>query len=151
MQLAQEEAPGAVLVQIVTDLNATTFRFTDAAATKEVNVDIPGISAPSTQWKVSINLVSPFLGRPEPGIKLSVLKVGPQHVAQAITLHWPGCKLTNLLLNLEGDNLVWLAYCDTADGQLATGSMDNQTGVFMPSAFSPVPMSSGPPTATPVP
>ena len=147
MQLAQKEAPDAVIVEIVTDFNTTTVLFTDAAATKEVSVYVPGIGAPPAQWKVSINLDSLFLGRPEPGIQLSVLKVGPQRVAQAITQHWPGCKLSHVILYLEGNNLVWLAFCDTAEG-LAAGSMDNQTGVFQPSDVAPAPR---PVTATPVP
>ncbi len=147
MLLARQEAPDAVLVQIVTDLNATTVRFTDAAATKEINVDVPGAGAPPAQWRVGVNRVSPFLGRPERGIKLSDIKVGPHRVAEAITQQWRGCKLSSLLLNLEGDHLVWLAFCDTAQG-LVMGSMDSQTGVFQPS---PAPPAFGPPTATPAP
>ncbi len=147
--LARREANSDVILrQVDTDLNQTTFRFTNSGATKEIDVWIPAPDAAVDQWKIDTATVTPLVGFIAPSLDLHTLRAGPQRVAQAITTHWPGCSLHGLTLYLNDNRqLIWTAFCNTPQGR-ATGDMDNVTGVFQPSVFPPAPL---PVTATPIP
>jgi hypothetical protein len=147
MQIAQKESSDVVLRQVETDLSITAFRFVDSALTKEIVVVVPEPDAPTEKWSTIVNTVSPLLLYRESGLNLQSLMVGPARVAQAITSHWPGCTVQEISLSTKNNKLTWVAFCNTPEG-VASGSMDNQTGVFQPSNAPPAPVAL---TATPVP
>jgi hypothetical protein len=128
-QLALKEAPNVVLLQVFTDLAKTSFSFMDNTATIEVDVLVPAPDAPLDQWVVRVGPVA----KPEPGINLQSLRIGPIHVAQAIVSQWPDCGGVGLTLYGKGNDLTWSAYCNVSEG-VVNGLMDNQTGVFQPGA-----------------
>jgi hypothetical protein len=137
--IARHEVPDAVLRQIFTGSEGVTFVFTDAAATLEIAVNAPSLESSSSAMSVGVNEVSPLLGRPHPGIDLTALSVGPGRVELAITSTWPGCNLRLLTLYGQGEDLEWTAFCDTPEG-VVSGTLDNRTGVFLPSAAPPARM-----------
>jgi hypothetical protein len=145
LQIAQKEASQVALRQVDTDLSVTDFRFVDSALTKEIMVVVPAPGAPLGQWYSVDNSVSPLLTPAGMTIDLQGLAVGPARVARAMTAHWPGCTIRGITLYHENDGLTWVAFCNTPEG-VASGSMDNQTGVFQPSNAPPAPV---PVTATP--
>ncbi len=135
-QIAQKEIPDVVLRQVDTDLNKTTFLFTDKAATKEIGVTVPTPNAPLDQWTAHVTSLSPLLGRTEPDMNLKDLRVAPSRVAQAITSRWSGCKVRALTLLRAGNDLEWVAFCDTPQG-IVSGKMENRTGTFQPFSAPP--------------
>jgi hypothetical protein len=145
MQIAQKESPDVALRQVDSDLRITDFRFVDKTMTKEIMVVIPEANAPINRWHTNVNSVSPLL-TPGPAINLQSLKVGPNRVAQAITAYWPGCVIKGMNLYRENDQLTWVVFCNTPKG-IVSGSMDNQSGIFIPSDSLPAAV---PLTATPV-
>jgi hypothetical protein len=145
-QIAQKEIPDVVLRQVDTDLNKTTFLFTDKAATKEIGVTVPIPNAPLDQWTTYVTSLSPLLGLAEPDMNIKDLRAGPSRVAQAITSRWSGCKVRALTLLRAGIDLEWVAFCDTPQGTVS-GKMDNRTGTFQPFNAPPARV---PSTATPV-
>lgn len=149
MQLARRQTGSDVILrQVDSDLNQVTFRFTDGGATQEIDVLIPSPQASPEQWKIETQSVTPLVGFVEPSLDLRTLRAGPQRVAQAIADHWPGCSLKFMTLYLnDSRRLVWTAFCNTPQG-VATGDLDNATGVFQPSWAAPASL---PVTATPVP
>jgi hypothetical protein len=147
MQIAQKAASEVVLRQVETDLSLTAFRFVDRALTKEIVVVIPEPDAPTEKWSTVVNTVSPLLMYHDSGLNLQSLRVGPTRVAQAITAYWRGCTVRGITLAAKNNQLTWVAFCDTPDG-VASGRMDNETGVFQPSDTLPALMAL---TATPVP
>ena len=146
MQLVRGKTPDAVLHQIDTDLQTTTFRFTDRASTQEISVLVPAAGVPPGQWGVEVASRTPLVSNTSPGLALQRLRAGPLRVAQAISGHWPGCTIRGLTLYLENDKLTWVAFCNTPVG-VASGSVDGETGTFQPSEAPPAPL---PVTATPV-
>ena len=146
-QMAQKEAPDIVLRQVDTDLHTTDFQFVDSALTKVITVLVPEPDAPVDRWSTALNTISPLLTNAQPAVDLRSLRVGPNRVAQAMTAHWPGCGVRAMTLYRENDRLVWTGFCNTPEG-VASGSLDNQTGVFQPSDAPPAP---APPTALPGP
>ena len=144
-QIAQQDSSEVVLRQVDTDLNTTDFQFVDGALTKVITVLIPEPNAPASQWHTTVNSVSPLLTHAEPALNLQNLRTGPGRVAQAITAHWPECTLRGITLYRENGQLTWVAFCNTREG-VASGSMDDQTGIFQPSEAPPAPL---PVTATP--
>ena len=146
-KLAQQQAPGAVLHQIDTDLLWTIFRFTDAGATEEIAIRVDTPQTPAAQWKTDVTSFSKLVGSLGPGPDLSGLKAGPGRAAKAVQSHWPGCTLHGLTLYLQDQRRPWVAFCTTAAG-IVTGLVDNQTGVFQPSEAPPAEF---PVTATPQP
>ncbi len=146
-QIAQKEAPEVTLRQVDTDLNKTIFRFTDNAATKEINIIVPEPESPSEQWMLKFSDSTPLTGHAGPGLNLQHLRIGSQRVAQAMATHWPGCTLRSLTLYPEGNHLTWVAFCNTPEG-VVSGSMDNETEIFQPSTAPPA---LPPPTAEPFP
>jgi hypothetical protein len=144
-QIAQKEASDILLSQVDTDLNITDFQFVDKALTKAITVVVPHPDAPAETWHVTVTTVSPLLSYAEPPLDLQNLRTGPERVAQAIMAQWPGCTLRGITLYSEQDRLTWLAFCNTPAG-VASGNMDDQTGIFRPSAAPPAPL---PSTATP--
>jgi len=147
MQIAQKESSDVVLRQVETDLSITAFRFVDSALTKEIVVVVPEPNAPTEKWSTVVNRVSPLLMYHESGLNLQSLIVSPTRVAQAITAYWPGCTVREISLAAKNNKLTWVAFCNTPEG-VASGNMDNQTGVFQPSDAPPAPLAL---TATPVP
>lgn len=147
-QVAEKEMPDVVLRQVDTDLSKTTFLFTDKAATKEIDVDVPSPSGPGDRWVTRVITLSPLLGQSKPDVNLGDLRMGPRGVAQAVTAQWPGCRIRGLTLYRDetANDLVWVAFCDTPQGTVS-GVMSNRTGVFQPSSAPPA---LGPITATPV-
>jgi hypothetical protein len=122
------------------------FRFVDAEATREIDVDIPARDAPLTDWRVSSTTDSKLLGYRAPSLEMTVLRVGPAAVARAITSHWQGCTPGWAILFGTGSQLEWSVYCKLSDGRVATATLDGQTGEFRPS---PAPPAYPPPTALP--
>ncbi|HLO31718.1 MAG TPA: hypothetical protein VK249_21375 [Anaerolineales bacterium] len=147
LHIAQKESSDVLLRQVETDLSITAFRFVDGALTREIVVIVPEPDAPTEKWSTVINTVSPLLMYRESGLDLQGLRVGPARVADAITAHWPGCTVREISLSAQNNQLTWLAFCNTSEG-LASGSMDNETGVFQPSDAPPARFAL---TATPVP
>jgi hypothetical protein len=144
LQIAQKESLDVVLRQVDSDLKITDFRFVDKALTREIMVVIPEANAPTNRWLTRVNSVSPLL-TPGPALDLHGLKVGPNRVAQAISAHWPGCGIKGMNLYRENDRLTWVAFCHTSKG-IVSGSMDNPSGIFIPSGSLPAAV---PLTATP--
>ena len=132
-QRAQKESPDAVLRQADTDLNRTISRFTDTAATKEIDITVPSPNASPDQWTAGVTSLSPLLGHSEPDMNIKDLRVAPSHVAQAVSAQWAGCKIRALTLyrNESEHDLIWVAFCDTPQG-MVSGKMVNGTGVFQP-------------------
>ena len=123
-----------------------TFRFTDAEATLAINITAPSGDVPPDQWETVHGHLTPLLGRPNPGIDLRGLRIGPADVEQAATGHWAGCGIRGLSLMGEGEDLVWYVDCNLPQG-VVSGTVDGLTGEFVPSDAPPV---FAPPTATPV-
>ncbi len=148
-QIAQRELPDVVLRQIDSnaDLSEFTFRYTDSAATKEIDITGAAPNVSPEQWSAQIITLSPLLGWSQPDMNLQVLRIGPNRVARAITTHWSDCKVRFVHLSLEKNDLVWIAWCDTPQGTVS-GTMSNQTGMFQPSNAPPAHI---PITATPAP
>lgn len=132
-QIAQREAPYVVLRQLDTDLSKTFFRFTDRAATKAIDETVPSPNAPPEQWTSYVPSLSLLLGRSEPDMRIGDLRAEPNRVVQAMTSQWQGCAISALTLyrNESDNDLVWIAFCDTAQGTVS-GKMVNRTGVFRP-------------------
>ena len=133
---AREAVPDPVLRQLITGRHGTSFLFTDQAATVEVDVTVPEPGAPPEAWEVAVLSVSKLVGHTGPDLELEKLKVGPDQVAQAMAAQWPGCAVRTMTLIGEEDELVWVGFCDTPAGTVS-GTMDNATGVFEPSAAPP--------------
>ncbi len=148
-QIAQQELPDVVLRQVDSnaDLSEFTFRFTDSAATKEIDITGAVPNVLPEQWSAQVITLSPLLGSSQPDMNLQVLRVSSNRVARTISTHWPGCKVRFVHLSLEENDLVWSAWCDTPQGTVS-GKMSNRTEVFQPSNAPPARM---PITATPVP
>ena len=143
---AEEEAPDAVLRQIgiSPDVGRTIFRFTDAAATKEVSVTVPEPGTPPDSWSIRSG-GSYLLGHQSPGIDLPSLRIGPASVVRAGTEHWPACGIQGIGLYGQGDDLVWYMFCNLPKG-VVSRTVDGQSGVFTASLAPPAIV---PPTATP--
>ncbi len=148
-QIAQQELPDVILRQLDSnaDLSEFTFRFTDSAATKEIDITGAVPNVLPEQWSAQVITLSPLLGWSQPDMNMQVLRVSSNRVARAISTHWPGCKVRFVHLSLEENDLVWIAWCDTPQGTVS-GTMSNRTGVFQPSNAPPARM---PITATPAP
>jgi hypothetical protein len=146
-RIAQTETSNPVLRQVDTNLSVTDFQFVDRALTKVITIVVPQPEAPADTWRVTSNTVSPLLSYAEPVLDLQNLRTDPKRVAQAIRAHWPGCTLRGITLYRENDRLTWTAICNTPEG-VASGNMDDRTGIFQPSAAPPAPF---PSTATPSP
>lgn len=146
-QVAEKVTPGVVLRQVDTDMYKTTFLFTDKAAAKEIDVDVPSPHASTDRWTTNVITLSPLLGQPKPDVNLGDLRTGPSRVAHAVSAQWPGCKIRSLTLYRDeaADDLVWIAFCDTPDGTVS-GEMFNRTGRLQPSNAPPARV---PTTATP--
>lgn len=146
IQIAQK-SQGEILRQVDTDLTTIDFRFVDRALSKEIIILVPEPNASTEKWVTTVNTVSPLLTYTQPALDLHSLRIGPNRVAQALTNHWPGCRVRGLYLYLEKDKLTWLAFCNTPEG-VVSGSMENETGLFQPSNAPPA---SVPAIATSVP
>lgn len=148
-QHASAVVTAPVLRQVDVDLRSgrTIFMFIDAAATVEVDVDIPagGDSSPE-QWQVQSTTFSKLTGLVIPAMNLSVLRVGPALVGANITHYWSGCTPGFATLYGKGDDIKWTAFCTLPDGALASGDTDVRSGKFAPSLAPPA---NPPPTAPP--
>ena len=144
---AEEEAPDAILRQldVSPDVGRTIFRFTDAAATKEVSVTVPEPGAPPEAWSIHSGLPHHLPVHDNPGIALPTLRIGPASVLRAAIGHWPACGIRSIGLHGQGDDLVWYVDCNLPEG-VVSGTVDGQSGVFTPSLAPPAIV---PPTATP--
>ena len=142
---AEEVAPDAVLrqVDVSPDVGRTIFRFTDAAATKEISVTVPEPGAPPEAWNIHSG-ISPLIGHQSLGIDLPALRIGPASVIRAATGHWPACGIRSIGLHGQGDDLVWYVFCNLPEG-VVSGTVDGQSGVFTASLAPPA---IAPPTAT---
>ena len=127
LQLAQQESPNVILIQVFTDLSQTAFRFMESTETREINVLVPAPSAPVGEWRVHIDPIA----RTGPGIDLRTLRIGPNRAAAAMLAQWPGCEIAGLGLYLfgAGDKLAWDISCNTPEG-VVKGSLGNLTGLF---------------------
>ena len=143
---AEEEALDPVLRQadVSIDVGQITFRFIDAAATKDVSVTVPKPGAPPESWSIRSG-GSYLIGHPSPGINLLSWQIGPASVAHAATGHWPACVIRSIGLTGQGDDLVWYVFCSLPEG-MVSGMVDGQSGVFTPSLAPPA---VAPPTAKP--
>lgn len=149
-QLAREMAAEPALRQVDVDpvSGRTSFYFTDAPATVEINVLLPSPSAPADQWQrlQPPAAASKFVGHARPGLDLQVLRVDPTDALRPLAAHWTGCAPRSLTLYGERDALTWYAACTLTDGRVAVGTVDGRTGTFQPSPAPPAPP---PPTAAP--
>lgn len=122
------------------------FRYTDAAATIEVDVDVVTPTSAPDQWQVMATSFSKLVGFRAPALNMSSLKVGPAALARALVSRWSGCEVSFLTLYMQDAHLEWTGFCTLPDGRVATGSIDNRTGEFEPS---PAPPAYPPATALP--
>ena len=145
---AREIASDAVLRQINIGLDRGThsFRLTDAEATQAITIHVFAPDAPPDQWEVVYGHLNQLLGNPRPGIDLQALQVGPAAAGEAAMTYWPNCKMGTLTLIGQRDDLTWIVFCNTAEGVIS-GTINAQTGAFVPSLAPPVPP---PPIATPL-
>jgi hypothetical protein len=145
---ASQVVVGPILRQV--DVDPETghlfFRYTDPAATVEVDVDVPTPNSSPDQWQVSATSHSKLVGFRAPAVNMAVLKVGPAAVARALASHWSGCTVGFVTLYVQDDHLAWTGFCTLRDGRIASGSTDNRTGEFQPS---PAPPAYPPATAMP--
>ncbi len=151
LQRARQLAPDAVLRQVDVDPQSAGvfFHFTDAAATKEITIQVPRPELAPDQWRVeSTSEFSKLVGLGAPGFNLNALRVGPARIVRDMTTHWTGCTPRALTLFGQGDDINWTVFCTLANGGVVDGSVDSRTGVFRPSSAPPA---YPPPTATPTP
>lgn len=146
-QRAQSVAAGATLRQVDIDSGSGRhiFRFTDAAATREITVVVPTAQTPSEQWEVTSLTVSPLVGRAAVAIDLGALRVGPGAVAQAMQQYRTDARVRTLTLVDAGGQLVWYAFGEVAEGDIS-GQVSNATRTFQPLGPGPI---QRPPTALP--
>lgn len=131
-QRARSVTPDARLQQltIMWSNGRTIYRFTNAAATEEIVVEVPSVGVASTQWPTARQTVSPLAdGRPRPALNLSALQVAPAVAARALEQYWPGIRVYGLTLVNAEDGLAWYVFGDVADG-VVSGRVSNATGTF---------------------
>jgi hypothetical protein len=130
---AQSVAPGAALQQlsIIWGTGRVVVRFTNPRATEEITVEVPAAGVPAARWPTGSMMVSPLAtGRPRPALPLAALRVPPSAAAQALQQHWPGVRVTGVMLVLEeGGELAWYVGGEVADGAVH-GKVRDATSTF---------------------
>ena len=148
--LARETIPDAILrqVDVSPDGGDISFRFTDEAAARSIDVHVPGLDVRRGDWRVVDGGLTPFIpftGQANPGIDLRELRAGPAAVARSATSHWSGCGVRAMTLYGEAEYLAWTVFCNLPEG-VVSGSVDARTGAFTPSTHPPI----QPPISAPV-
>lgn len=134
--LVREMVSESVLRQLNISTDSITFRFTDAAATKGINV-FAGVGESPEQWRVVVVEVSPLLGHPTTGLDLAALMIGPESVLALARNHWPDGDLRANTLTGDGRDLVWNVSWNLPAG-VVSAWVDAVTGEFTPSEAPPV-------------
>ena len=146
--LARNTVPDAVLrqVDVSPDGGSISFRFTDEAAARAIDVHVPGPDVPRDDWRVQDEGLWPGFWLAGPGMDLRAVRAGPAAVARSATGHWSGCGVRAMTLLGEAEDLSWTVFCNLPEG-VVSGWVDARTGAFTPSSAPPaIP----PPSATPV-
>ena len=108
-------------------LGMHSFRFADASAKRGLTINYSGAINGDQMPEVFNEELTPFLGHTSPGIVFEALKMGPKEAVAVVLGQWPDCKLPHLSLTGDGENLMWLALCET-DAGLLSATVDNAGG-----------------------
>lgn len=145
--LASESIDNPVLRQLAFGLldSAHTFYFTDPAASVGVEITAETPAFPISEWQVRD---SEFVRhRPEAGLDVSAVRVGPRAVLEVATDQWPGCELRSMTLVGGDEGSTWHVFCNLPEG-VVSGTVDPVTGLLTNSSAPPARV---PVTATPLP
>ena len=145
--LASESIENPVLHQVAFGSldGAHIFYFTDPAASVGVEVIAETPSLPASEWQVHD---SEFVRhRPEAGLDVGSVRVGPRAVFDTASDQWPGCELRSMTLVGGDEGTTWRVSCNLPEG-VVSGTVDPVTGLLTNSSAPPVRV---PVTATPLP
>lgn len=150
---AQTIAADAELHQI--DINLANqehiFRFTDTAATQEIDITMPNPTVPPDQWRVVGGYRSQLTGPVRlPALDVQSLRIGPQAAAQALLAFAPNSRVRILTpwRRPPGTGLVWYVSGDVPGGPIRV-IISNDTGATKQDGPAGIPIPR-PATATPV-
>ncbi|MCH8223472.1 MAG: hypothetical protein IH868_08695 [Chloroflexi bacterium] len=144
--VASESIENPVLRQIAFgELDGShRFIFTDPAATVGVEVIAETPALPVAEWQVRDSEF--VMHRPEAGLDVSSVRVGPGAVLDAASDQWPGCELRSMTLVGGDEGARWYVFCNLPEG-VVSGKVNVVTGELTDSDAPPARV---PAIATPV-
>ena len=144
--LASESIENPVLRQIAFgELDGShRFIFTDPAASVGVEIIAETPALPAAEWQVRDSEF--VMQRPEAGLDVGSVSVGPRAVLDAASDQWPGCELRSMTLVGGNEGASWYVFCNLPEG-VVSGTVDPVTGELTDSDAPPARI---PAVATPV-